>query len=97
LPIAESLAHGKFCVASNRTSIPEVGGNLVDYFDPSNEDDALAKIERPLIDPGYLAAREAQLRADYRPRTWADCAHALIRTLDQTVPQDSRATTRSPR
>jgi len=97
LPIAESLAHGKFCVASNRTSIPEVGGNLVDYFDPSNEDDALAKIERPLIDPGYLAAREAQLRAEYRPRTWADCVHALIGTLDQTAPQDSEAVIRSPR
>ena len=97
MPIAESLAHGKFCVASNRTSIPEVGGHLVDYFDPSNEDDALAKIERPLIDPGYLAAREAQLRAEYRPRTWADCAHALIGALDQTVPQDSQAVTRSPR
>jgi glycosyltransferase involved in cell wall biosynthesis len=85
LPIAESLAHGKFCVASNRTSIPEVGGDLVDYFDPSNEEDALAKIERPLIEPGYLATREAQLRAAYRPRTWADCAHALIGALDQTV------------
>jgi glycosyltransferase involved in cell wall biosynthesis len=97
LPIAESLAHGKFCVASNRTSIPEVGGNLVDYFDPSNEDDALAKIERPLIDPSYLAAREAQLRAEYRPRTWADCVHALIGTLDQTVPQDSETVIRSPR
>ena len=82
LPIAESLAHGKFCVASNRTSIPEVAGNLIDYFDPSNEDDALAKIERPLIDPAYLAAREQRLRAEYRPRTWADCAHALIGTVD---------------
>ena len=97
LPIAESLAHGKFCVASNRTSIPEVGGHLVDYFDPSNEDDALAKIERPLIEPGYLAAREAQLRAEYRPRSWAECANALIGALDQTVPQDSQAVTRSPR
>jgi glycosyltransferase involved in cell wall biosynthesis len=38
LPIAESLAHGKFCVASNRTSIPEVGGDLIDYFDPSDDD-----------------------------------------------------------
>jgi glycosyltransferase involved in cell wall biosynthesis len=85
LPIAESLAHGKFCVASNRTSIPEVGGNLVDYFDPSDEDDALAKVERPLIDPGYLAARETRLRAEYHPRTWADCAHALIGALDQTI------------
>ena len=34
LPVAESLAQGKFCVASNRTSIPEVGGDLIDYFDP---------------------------------------------------------------
>jgi hypothetical protein len=65
--------------------IPEVGGELVDYFDPSNEEDALAKIERPLIEPGYLAAREARLRVTYRPRTWADCAHALIGGLDQTV------------
>ena len=91
LPIAESLAHGKFCVASNHTSIPEAGGELIDYFDPLNEDDALAKIERPLIDPGYLAAREAQLRAEYRPRTWADCVHGLIGALDQTVAQDSQA------
>src|SRR5581483_981388 len=46
LPIAESLTEGKLCVASNHTSIPEVGGGFVDYFDPSQEDDALAKIER---------------------------------------------------
>jgi hypothetical protein len=97
LPIAESLAHGKFCVASNHTAIPEAGGNLIDYFDPLNEDDALAKIERPLIEPGYLAAREVKLRAEYRPRTWADCVHALIGALDQTGPQEPQAVTRSPR
>ncbi len=78
LPIAESLMHGKFCVASNRTSIPEVGGDLIDYFDPSNEDDVLAKIERLLLDPGYLTAREARLRAEYRPRAWADCVQDLV-------------------
>jgi glycosyltransferase involved in cell wall biosynthesis len=91
LPIAESLAHGKFCVASNHTSIPEAGGNLIDYFDPLNEDDALAKLERPLIDPPYLAAREAQLRAEYRVRTWGDCVHALIGALDETVVEDAQA------
>ncbi len=78
LPVAESLAQGKCCVASNRTSIPEVGGNLIDYFDPSNDDEAYAKIERLIIDPDYLKAREAQLRAEYRPRTWADCVRALV-------------------
>jgi glycosyltransferase involved in cell wall biosynthesis len=86
LPVAESLAQGKFCVASSATSIPEVGGDLIDYFDPSNADDALAKIERLLFDPGYLAAREARLQAQYRPRTWADCARSLIAKLDQPAP-----------
>lgn len=88
LPVAESLVQGKFCVASNRTSIPEVGGDLIDYFDPSNDDDALAKIERLLLDPGYLTAREAQLRAEYRPRTWTDCVHALMGKLEHTVAAD---------
>jgi glycosyltransferase involved in cell wall biosynthesis len=91
LPIAESLAHGKFCVASNRTSIPKVGGNLVDYFDPSNEEDALAKIERPLFEPGYLAAREAQIRAEYRRRTWADCAQGLIAALERGSQDGTKA------
>jgi glycosyltransferase involved in cell wall biosynthesis len=89
LPIAESLMHGKFCVASNRTSIPEVGGDLVDYFDPSDEADALAKIERLLLDPDYLAAREARLKSEYRPRSWADCVHTLIGTLDAAVPAEA--------
>jgi glycosyltransferase involved in cell wall biosynthesis len=92
LPIAESLMHGKFCVASNRTSIPEVGGDLVDYFDPANEDDVLAKIERLLLEPGYLKAREARLQAEYRPRTWTDCVHALIGKLEQALSTDTGAT-----
>ena len=91
LPIAESLMHGKFCVASNRAPIPEVGGSLVDYFDPSNDDDALAKIERLLFEPGYLTMRELRLRAEYRPQTWADCVHALIGKLDQSELADLRS------
>ena len=34
LPVAESLAHGKHCVCSSATSVPEVGGDWVDYHDP---------------------------------------------------------------
>jgi glycosyltransferase involved in cell wall biosynthesis len=83
LPVAESLAHGKFCLASNRTSIPEVGGDLIDYFDPSDDDDVAAKIERLLFEPSYLAARESRLRAEYRPGTWADCARSIVLKLQQ--------------
>jgi len=91
LPISESLVHGKFCVASNRAPITEVGGSYIDYFDPSNDDDALAKIERVLFDRCYLTARETRLRAEYRPRTWADCVHALIGTLEQSALANPRS------
>ena len=86
LPVAESLVQGKFCLASNRTSIPEVGGDLVDYFDPMDEDDALAKIERALLERGYLPAREARVRAEYRPKSWADCVHTLLGELAGDAP-----------
>ena len=81
LPVAESLAAGKFCLASNRASLPEVGGDLVDYFDPGDDDDALAKIERAIFDADYLARRTARVVAEYRAPSWDDCAAALLRAL----------------
>ena len=36
LPVTESLAFGKPCIASNRSSIPEAGGKLARYIDPNN-------------------------------------------------------------
>lgn len=87
-PVAESLKYGKFCVASDRASLPEVGGEFCDYFDPTDEADALAKIERVLFEPGYLAAREAELRARYRTPSWADCARLLVDTLDIRLPRE---------
>ncbi|MGH9806176.1 MAG: glycosyltransferase family 4 protein [Terriglobia bacterium] len=85
LPVAESLAHGRFCVASDCTSLPEVGGRFVDYFNPADIDDAVAKIERPLLDPTYLAKREALLRDAYKPAPWPDCARSLMLMLDRAV------------
>jgi glycosyltransferase involved in cell wall biosynthesis len=80
-PVGESLLHGKFCVASDRASLPEVGGDFLDYFDPTNDDDAFQKIERVLFEPGYLHAREARIRDGYRSPSWAECARALVSRL----------------
>jgi phosphatidylglycerophosphatase A len=87
LPVAESLACGKFCITSNRASLPEVGGDFVDYFDPTSVEDALAKIERALFAPGYLAGRVARIKAEYVPPSWSDCARTIVATLDATVMQ----------
>jgi glycosyltransferase involved in cell wall biosynthesis len=78
LPLAESLSHGKLCVASDRTSLPEVAGDLVDYFDPEDEDATLARIERAIFDDAYRRAREARIAAEYRADSWEDCARTLM-------------------
>jgi glycosyltransferase involved in cell wall biosynthesis len=82
LPVAESLEQGKLCVASRRAAIPEVGGDLVDYIDPDDEAGTLAVLERAIFDDAYRGAREAQISAEYRPMSWAECVDVLLEKLD---------------
>jgi glycosyltransferase involved in cell wall biosynthesis len=74
LPVGESLMFGKPCAASGTSSIPEVGGDLVDYFDPWSLADAERVIGRLLFDPVHRDARAAQIAASFKPRSWAQTA-----------------------
>jgi glycosyltransferase involved in cell wall biosynthesis len=78
LPVEESLAHGKFCVTSKSSSIPEVGGDWVDYFDPKDANDAERVVGHALFEPGYVEARELHIRERYRPFSWLGCTRELI-------------------
>ncbi len=48
LPVLESLKCGTPVICSNNSSIPEVGGDLVDYFDPYNDSDIAKSIDENL-------------------------------------------------
>jgi glycosyltransferase involved in cell wall biosynthesis len=80
LPIAESLGHGKYCIASDTSSMPEVGGDLVGGHDPADVPACLRLVEQAL-DPAFRAEREGAIRRRYRPATWADCADQLAAAL----------------
>jgi glycosyltransferase involved in cell wall biosynthesis len=92
LPVAETLASGKFCVASNRDSIPEVGSDFIDYFDPSDEADATGKIERAIFDASYLAERTDWIRRRYVPSSWTDCMERVMETIGELGPHPSKPT-----
>ena len=83
LPVTESLAFGKPCIASNVTAVPEAGGSLARYFDPENVAEATRVIRATIEDRAGLAAWEEQVRREFRPVTWAAAADALIATLRQ--------------
>lgn len=72
LPVGESLMHGTPCVASRTASIPEVGGDFVDYVDPSDVEDGVRVIGRLIEEPAYLASRRRNILETFQPKTWHD-------------------------
>ena len=70
LPIAESLKYGKACIASNTSSLPEVGGDLVRYISPYSPEALVHEIENLAVHPKELQAVEARIRQSYHPQTW---------------------------
>ncbi|MDI1297147.1 MAG: glycosyltransferase family 1 protein [bacterium] len=78
LPVGESLMFGKPCVASSTSSIPEVGGDFVDYIDPLNLRDGTEILRRMTFDDEYREARTNNIRENFIPRTWREVAGDLI-------------------
>ena len=53
LPVGENLWHGTPCITSDRSSMPEVGGALCDYVDPTSVDSIADAVERLAGDRNY--------------------------------------------
>lgn len=70
LPVSESLMHGKVCVTSNVTSMPEAGGKYALYVDPFNVQDGYRVIKRLIHQPEILSGQEAEIMRDFVPITW---------------------------
>ena len=78
LPVGESLSHGRPCVASNVSSIPEVGGDLVDYVDPADLSDGIAVLRKMVLDSAYRAERSALIERHFVERSWDDVGRDFI-------------------
>jgi glycosyltransferase involved in cell wall biosynthesis len=81
LPLTESLAFGKPCLASDRTALPEAGGNLARYVDPDDLHGWYVAIRDILADPAQLTPWTERIRREFRPVTWSETASALLTAL----------------
>lgn len=79
LPVAESLAWGKFCLASNVASLPEVGGDLIEYLDPWDLPQWVERLAHYMTQPQAVAAHEARIVERHVPSRWVDTAAAIHR------------------
>lgn len=71
LPVGESLYYGKPCLSSDISSMPEIGGDLVDYFSPFNSGECLARIVEYANDT-TLHAKTARIQNEYTVHLWDD-------------------------
>jgi glycosyltransferase involved in cell wall biosynthesis len=84
LPVGEALSYGKTGVVSNAGSLPEVGGDLVEYCCPKSIDSIAAAVWRLSSDVNHKRALETKVQ-NTKFRTWddvtQDLADAVLRNL----------------
>ena len=83
LPVAESLALGQICLASNSSSIPEIGGDLVQYFSPTDQEglkDLLVSMIN--LTPNELQTQREKIQKNYKIYSWADTAKIVFSAVE---------------
>jgi len=91
LPVGESLALGKLCLAAMEGATPEAAAGFAEPIDAFSPRDIAARIRHFLDDRPALAAAEQRLRDGFRPRGWPEVTrHFLAEVADgmaQPAPQ----------
>jgi hypothetical protein len=80
LPVSESLAAGKVCVASSATAVPEAGQGLGVHLDPNDLHAWVAQIGRLMTDPAELRRQEQHITG-FRAVAWSDTAAEILTSL----------------
>ncbi len=77
LPIGEGLSFGKTAVVANNSSMPEVGGDMVEYCDAQSLDSIHAACRKLIAEPAHRQALETRI-AETKLRNWDDVARDFV-------------------
>ncbi|MBS7789116.1 glycosyltransferase [Roseococcus sp. SDR] len=99
LPVGESLALGKLCLAALEGATPEAAGGFAEPIDAYSPRDIAARVRHFVTDRAALAAAEARLREGFTPRGWPEVTRHFLTELTAclAVPPPQRATPEAPR
>nr|WP_314187931.1 glycosyltransferase family 1 protein [uncultured Brevundimonas sp.] len=89
LPVGESLERGKVVIASDSSSIPEVGGPAAVYFESGSVDSLAKAIEANFYDDSVYEKSCAAV-LDYIPTTWPEVAERVVAACAQVINEPTR-------
>jgi glycosyltransferase involved in cell wall biosynthesis len=90
LPVLEAMAAGAAVVTSNISSLPEVGGDAVEYVDPDDIQSIASGLGRVLGDEARRVELETRAPARAAEFSWERFAARTLETLDGLDPQIRR-------
>lgn len=97
LPVLEALTAGTPVITTRCASIPEVGGDVVEYYDCFDDSDLERTIKRVLSwEPAVKDAWRELVRAHCRRFTWASTARATLDVLRTTATRTRNLGTGAP-
>lgn len=85
LPVAEALSLGKVVITTPRGSLPEIGGDLVDYADPWNPAAWGTLIEKYFRQPELVGEKEKFIKNRYVRSQWRDTARQVSEAADELI------------
>jgi glycosyltransferase involved in cell wall biosynthesis len=87
LPVLEAMAAGAAVLTSDRSSLPEVGGDAVAYADPTDTAALAAGLEELLRDPARRAELGERARARAATFSWEHTAQIALDALERIAPE----------
>ena len=81
LPVAESCRYGKFCLASNAGSLPEVAPGCAEYLDPLDFIAWYNALKKYCFEPDLLSAK-TKLALNYQSTNWDHTAQHVISAIE---------------
>ena len=91
LPVLEAMSAGAPVICARASSVPEVGGDAVLYFDPSNPAELAAAMRRMLAEPQLRAELLARMPAQVAKFSWRKCAEETLLGFDEAIAGRRRA------
>lgn len=85
LPVLEAMAAGVAVVTSQLSSLPEVGGDAVEYVDPKDVESIAGGLRRVLCDEAHRRGLAARATARARGFSWERFAEITLDALDGAV------------